>query len=533
MKKNLLILIGIVLALNSNAQCPTVTVAPITRTMVCNGAPASFTAAFSPTTNVTGFWTDGTAIMGGPSSTSPSVFYAAAPGTYSFIATNNTNSCVTIQTVVVVSNTIVPTMTVSSPNGFTISCLQPSLGMNIISTASIAPMTYTWTNLTTSISTIPPTGAYTITVPGMYNATFSNGTGCRVSKTITVMIDTIRPTVSAITNLPGNSFTLSCYNSCLTGSATSTPTLSAFSYSWVAPPNLTIPSITTSICLANISSSASPTSYTVLAVNPNGCVGRKKIDFYKNTYVPPYSLVFTPSAITCANPCIAMSPSSTSTVPVTFTTTSPPPTVTATTSGALFCTPGTYTMTYTNLLNGCAGTTNTTVPINVSPPTTMTVADATLCSTPTVNISAGTVPSPFYTCSWTGPAGAAISSPTGFSTSVNMVGTYTVMITNTSNGCITFNYVKVVACTGINTLNALSENITIAPNPNNGVFSVKLNSEENNAEIVIYNALGQKVHSGKIYKGDNVIDVKYLDQGVYQFVIGMDVKKYTGKFLKE
>ena len=86
--------------------------------------------------------------------------------------------------------------------------------------------------------------------------------------------------------------------------------------------------------------------------------------FYKDVFVPPYSIVFTPSAITCANPCVAMSPSSTSTVPVSFTFTSPPPTQTATTSGALFCIPGTYTMTYQNQLNGCLGVANTVVPVN-------------------------------------------------------------------------------------------------------------------------------------------------------------------------
>lgn len=43
---------------------------------------------------------------------------------------------------------------------------------------------------------------------------------------------------------------------------------------------------------------------------------------------------------------------------------------------------------------------------------------------------------------------------------------------------------------------------------------------------------GQKVYSGKIHKGDNTIDVKHLDHGVYQFVIGMNVKRYIGKFVK-
>jgi hypothetical protein len=214
--------------------------------------------------------------------------------------------------------------------------------------------------------------------------------------------------------------------------------------------------------------------------------------------------------------------------------TSPPPTTVSSIPGTLFCAPGTYTMFYTNAINGCTASATALVPLNVTPPTTMTVADATLCSTPTVNISSGTVPTPFYTYSWTGPGGATISSPTGFSTVVNMVGTYTVLIINTMNGCTTFNYIKVVACTGINTINSLQEKITLSPNPNNGHFNLKMDTDLADAELLIYNALGQKVYSGKVSKGDNHIDVSFFTLGIYNYVIhGNEVKNYKGKLIME
>jgi gliding motility-associated-like protein len=184
----------------------------------------------------------------------------------------------------------------------------------------------------------------------------------------------------------------------------------------------------------------------------NGCVGKARVNFYKDVTVPTYSIVFTPTAITCSNPCIALTgiPSSpSSTVPVTYTFTSPPPTQTATTAGALMCVPGPYTMQYMNALNGCTAVATNTVNPNVTPPGTVTLNDVIIpCGQITTTLTAGTTTtSPTYSYTWDGPPLSGMSCPGGvgcYSTTTNAPGLYTVTILNTVNGCVSTNTVFVV-----------------------------------------------------------------------------------------
>lgn len=356
------------ITLNKNTTIPTITVTPISRTLTCNGAPATFTALSSTTVNVVGQWYGAAGGATGPVSASPVIGSFNAPGTYTAVFTNVATGCTNSQTVAVIGSTVIPTMSITANLGYTITCSVPCLSVAIASNSTVAPISYSWTNVATSVTTTPANGGYSVCVPGSYIARFKDGLGCAVTQTVNILIDTSRIFPSAITNLPSNSFTLNCnsYSSSLIATAISNPMLSSFNYSWTTPPNITTFTNQVQVGLANITSSTSPTSYTVLCTNPaNGCVGRYKINFYKDIYVPPYNIAFTPTAITCANPCVYLSPqlsSGTSTVPVTFTFVSPPPTTTNNIPGAAFCVPGTYTMNYTNSMNGCTVSTTTVVP---------------------------------------------------------------------------------------------------------------------------------------------------------------------------
>ncbi len=457
-----------VITVTQNTTVPSVTVNPISGNITCNGAPACFTAVCSPTVNVQGQWLDPSLSPIGGLSNSPVLLCANQPGVYTASFTNITNGCSRTQTVSVTSSSVIPTMTINALNGYVITCNQPCLTMNISTSSTLAPKSYSWTNLSTTVTTTPPTGGYTICTPGNYLAEFMDGNFCRISQMITISIDTLRPSPSAISGLPSNSYTLNCYNACITPTAISNPLLSPGSYSWTTPPNLTVNSNTVSICLANISSSITATNYTVLAIGSNGCIGKAKIQFFKNIYVPPYTAVFTPSAITCANPCVAMSPQTTTSVAATFTFVSPAPTTTANTAGALFCVPGAYTMNYNNVSNGCQGTyTNINVQVNATPPATVVLPPIMLpCGSNTAVINSGLVSSVSCTFIWKGPLGSGLSNPNGYTTSVNMTGNYNVIITNTINGCTALNSVAVVPGT-------ITANFT--PNPSQGFSPLSVN----------------------------------------------------------
>lgn len=436
------------IAITQNTTAPTVTVSPISQTLACNGGCKTFTATTTTTTNIVGTWFDpGSTPVVGPSGT-PLLLCANAPGTYTATFVNLITGCTTSQTVSVSSTTVIPTITITpvTSNGFTINCTHPNVQMNINSSSTLAPTSYSWTNLSTSVTTSPLSGGYTVTVPGQYVAGFKDGSGCVVTSTITIYIDTLRPSPLSITNLPSNSYTLNCFTPSLVATAITNPMLPASSYSWTTPPNLIVFTNTVLVTLSNITSSTSPTTYTVMAMNANGCVGKSKVNFYKDVYLPPYSIVFTPSAITCSSPSVALTGVSSATTPVSYTFTSPPPTLSATTAGVLFGTNGTYTMTYMNLLNGCTGSTTNIVPLNTTPPGTVIMTDAIIpCGQTTTTLTAGTTTtSTTYSYNWGGPPLSGMSCPSCYSTQVNAQGVYTVLITNTVNGCYSTNSVAVV-----------------------------------------------------------------------------------------
>ncbi len=445
------------IAVAQNTAAPSVTVLPVaTQSINCNQTCKTFTAITTSTTNIVGTWYDPSSTpVVGPSGT-PLVLCAGVPGTYTVLYCNAITGCCTSETVAVTSNTSVPTMTVNSIlGGFTLNCTKPCLPLSITTSGTVAPKTYTWTNLSTSVSTSPANGSYTVCTatngPGQYAAQFTDGLGCTISTTITITIDTLRPSPLSSTNLPSNSYTLTCFTPSLVATGFSNPLYPASNYSWTIPPNLIQSNNTATVSMINVT--ANPTTYTVLAMNPtNGCVGRAKVLFYKDVFVPPYTVVFTPSAITCANPNVAISPgASTSTIPVTFTFTSPPPTTTATTSGALFSIPGPYTMTYMNALNGCTNVATNTVQLNVTPPATFALADAMInCGAITTTLTAGhtgsTAAAGTYSYNWTGPPLAGMSCPGGvgcYSTTANAPGLYQVTILNTINGCVATNSIFV------------------------------------------------------------------------------------------
>ncbi len=457
------------ITINQNLSAPNFTITPVlTQSIGCNQPCKSFTAVCSTTSNVFGAWYDVSSVTPVPI-TGPSsgiiIVCAGKPGTYAVTYTNVITGCTSTQTVAVTSNTSVPTLTISSVlGGFDVTCTKPCLPLNLNTNVVIGPTTYTWTNLTTNVSTYPATGGYTVcatgaNVPGKYSATVKDGFGCAVTTTVTIGIDTLRPAPTSTATLPSlspDSYTINCFTPSIAVTGVSNPMYPAGNYSWTVPPSLIQSNQTVTVSMVNVTATMpSSTNYTVLAMNPNnGCVGRKLVRFYKDIFVPPYSAVFTPSAITCANPCVAFTPNNivpTNTIPVTYTFTSPPPTQTAATSGALFCVPGPYTMTYMNALNGCTAVATNTVPLNVTPPATLALAPVYIpCGSSTATIFAGHTASasPNYSYTWEGPPLAGMSCPGGvgcYSSTVNSPGVYEVNILNTINGCSATNSVQVIA----------------------------------------------------------------------------------------
>ena len=66
--------------------------------------------------------------------------------------------------------------------------------------------------------------------------------------------------------------------------------------------------------------------------------------------------------------------------------------------------------------------------------------------------------------------------------------------------------------------------VKLYPNPSNGIFSLEKDSEED-AELLIFNSIGQKVHEQKIIQGINTIHTIELPHGLYNFILLQDHQK--------
>ena len=73
--------------------------------------------------------------------------------------------------------------------------------------------------------------------------------------------------------------------------------------------------------------------------------------------------------------------------------------------------------------------------------------------------------------------------------------------------------------------NIYLEKFNIYPNPNSGVFNLRIENEIENGEIILFNSVGQQIHEQKIKQGVNTISIGGLAKGFYNYIIKEDKKK--------
>ncbi len=216
-----------------------------TQTITCSNPNATLTST-SSTSNATYSWT-------GPSSGSTptnSTNIVTVPGTYTITATLPVSGITASATVAVISNTAIPTVSIT--NSPTITCANPNAVLS--ATSAVSGVTYSWTPAgptPTSYSTSALTaGTYTLKVTNPVN-------GCFSTTIVAVTTNTAYPNINVCSN---QTLSLSSPSVNLTGNS-STP---GATYSW--SPNGSSPtSATTTVSSTGI--------YTLTATNPsNGCV---------------------------------------------------------------------------------------------------------------------------------------------------------------------------------------------------------------------------------------------------------------------
>ena len=174
-------------AIGQNTVAPPTTVTPISQVINCNAGAATFTSiTTSSLTNITTYWfCPGATYSTGPSSQNSgtiSISGCGNPGTSTVLTVNNTNGCSTTKTVQITSTSAFPTFNPTSTTNFTLGCASP------VSTTTLCMANATSTNGPVQYAFMAP--GSTATVPlsaGLFGASSCTTTGVAGTWTLVVL----------------------------------------------------------------------------------------------------------------------------------------------------------------------------------------------------------------------------------------------------------------------------------------------------------------------------------------------------------
>jgi Secretion system C-terminal sorting domain len=363
-------------------------------------------------------WTDANNTIIGNSAT----IAVSAGGTYTVTGTD-VNGVTTTAAVIVQEDRTPPTATVQS-SASVLTCITTST--NLVASGGDV---YIWSQNTGSSTganaTAVSADTYTVTVTTL-------GNGCAASASITVAQDITQPIVSI-----SPPQMLTCANQTITLN-----TFGGFGfYTWSGnvlfsnQDNATVNQVGT---------------YTVTTTNPsNGCSSSATVTVTADI-TPPNANAGLDKTLTCNTSCVNIGQASVT------------PSVTYNWSngaGVPFftvCSGGIYTVTVTNTANGCTGTDEVMVTENrTSPFVGISNTNVLTCMNPTAILNAFSDVNSVYTWS------PNVASSTGSNATINYPDTYSVTVTNTSNGCTAYAVVSALSDIMQPVVNMISDATTL------------------------------------------------------------------------
>ncbi len=378
-------------------------------TVNCTTLTPSLVASASGGTGLTYAWSGGN----NPSSATNTI---TTGGTYTVTVTNPSNGCKSSLPITVTENKTIPDAVIAPPA--VLNCTNMS-SIPIVSTGTStgANFTYTWT----APPGVPDYPSTALTPPnatllGTYSLTVTNTTnGCTKVASVTVTENKTLPTADA-----GADKILNCTNN--QSVSIGTTAIAGMNYLW----SNTIATATQTVTTA--------ATYTVTVTNPiNGCTKIDDVTVTLDNVAP----VITPIPAVTVN-CFTPSPTLVTNVTgsnLVYTWT--PASVTG--ANPSITAGGTYTVTVTNSVNGCKDTKTIVVPEDKNDPTAVIAPPAVLNCTNMSSIvlnPTGTSTGANITYNWTAPTGVVGYPATTFTPpNATLIGTYSLSVTNTTNGC--------------------------------------------------------------------------------------------------
>ncbi|MCC6726742.1 MAG: T9SS type A sorting domain-containing protein [Saprospiraceae bacterium] len=299
-----------------------------------------------------------------------------------------------------------------------VSCYGNSNGaINVNAVGGISPVTYMWSNgaTTLDISNLAP-GTYTLTATGSLG-------GTNVLGPITVGGPTAPIAISSVDVTPEG-----CGGQGGTISVEMQGGTPDYSFQWSNGGSLPY--------MENLSAGV----YSAIVTDANGCVfNTGNIEVEQPTY--PIAFATANSSISCNNPSLALNGngSSVGNEYVYYWTTPNGNIVSGenTLNDCIVNEPGDYQLMVINSNNNCASTEVATVTANTAAPNASAGPPGALtCAAPQTTLNGVGPTGPTYNILWTTTGGNIVSGATTLNPVVNGAGTYTLSITNNTNGCV-------------------------------------------------------------------------------------------------
>lgn len=378
--------------------------------------------------NFTYLWTasGGGSILGGENTVNPIV---GATGTYTLLVTNSQNGCTSTDVVVVNNNLTPPTASVALPGLITCTVSQVTLDGSASGPAGISYFWETSNGFIVSGQNSPmvvvnEAGDYTLIVTSPIN-------GCTSSETIIVNQNFSAPIAVASAS---NDIT------CITAQAT----LSALA-SQMVPTDLFVWSTLDGHFVSGTNTLTpvidAPGTYSIVITNPGSMCSSQASILVEADNLPPAANAGSPTTLTCAvltallgDPLAPIAPN------LSYSWTASPGNIVSgqNTPMPTVNQPGTYNLVVSNSSNGCSNTAVVNIPQNITPPNALIAPGGEInCTTPTVQLN-GTASStgPTFIYQWTSASGNGIGAGDNTLTpTIIAAGTYTLVVTNTANGC--------------------------------------------------------------------------------------------------
>ncbi|NOT35772.1 MAG: T9SS type A sorting domain-containing protein, partial [Saprospiraceae bacterium] len=414
-------------------------------------AKTSVTLSAQPTTGVTYNWSN--------NATTQSVNVTAG-GTYTVTITNSSNGCTATATTTVIENKTIPSVTAT--NNGPLTCTKTSVTLSATPTTGV---TYLWSNNATTQSN-------NVTVPGTYTVTITAANGCTGTATTIVTQDITQPNAIASNDGPitcaktsvtlsaqpttgvtynwsnnattqsvnvtaGGTYTVTITNSSNGCTATATtivtqditqpnPTASNDGPITCTKTTVTLTALPATDMTYRWSNNATtqttiittPGTYTVTVTGLNGCTAKATTVVTQDKTYPTVT-ISNDGPLTCKKLNVTLSATSSSLVKYRWSNDSTTQSINTGTSGV-------YTVTVTES-NGCTASSTSYVAWDITRPDVIATNNGPInCINPSVRITAS--PTTNVTYQWS-------TNSIARSTTVITPGTYTVTVTNSSNGC--------------------------------------------------------------------------------------------------